>query len=59
MGSDIPELETLQEQINRVLETRPEFRGLRPEGFTFKIFTRKEARRLFSGEEIYFIGGGP
>ena len=57
-GNQIPELKKIQEEIRVALGELPEFQGLRPgeKGFSFRIFTQEEARRLFGGEEIYFIG---
>ena len=56
-GSQIEEIKGIQKAIEAALQQRPEFAGLRKDGFTFRLFTRSQAERRFTGEEIYFIGG--
>lgn len=58
-GVDDRNLRRLQREIYHLLKDRPEFQGLRTDGFKFRIFSREEARRRFGGEEMYVTGGAP
>jgi hypothetical protein len=56
-GSDIPEVREIQKRIQTELSQKPEFKGLRRNGFGFRIFSREEAKRAFNNQdEIYFTG---
>jgi hypothetical protein len=45
-GTNVPEIKVAQRAIDKELRSMPGMEGLRPQPFTFRIFTQEEIERL-------------